>query len=164
MSKAYDDGERPSWRDIDKKREGSSHTRQDKKEKKEAPKDRWNEGRYKKALDKLFQGDKGTLEHEKLHNKIHKMYGAPGFVRAAQAYIEKFGPPDDPSTLILLLDSKDTDIMFLTMKKLQLIHKEASPREKEDIRRKLSIISMTDRSADIKEKAVETIEEIETSH
>ena len=49
-----------------------------------------------------------------------------------------------------------------TMEKLREVHKGASPREKEDIRRKLSIVALTDRSADVKEKASEMIEELKS--
>ncbi len=160
MSREYDDNERPSWREIDKKREKSSHVTQEKKEKKEKAGDRWNTGRYKKALDKLFKGDKGTLEHEKLYNKIHKTYGSPTFLPTVQRYVEKYGPPDDPSSCILLLDSKDVDVMLLTMEKLKEVYPRVSPREKEDIRRKLSILALTDKSPEVKEMASDIGEEL----
>ena len=74
MTREYDDNERPSWREIDKRREKSSHVGEEKKQKSDRPgADRWDTGRYKKALEKLFLGEKGTLEHEKLYNKIHKV-------------------------------------------------------------------------------------------
>jgi hypothetical protein len=156
----YDNDERPSWRDIDKKRDRSSHTKQEQREKKEAPKDRWNVGRHKKALDQLFKGDKGTIEHEKLYTRIHKSYGSPGFVQNVIKYIEKYGPPDDASTLILSLDAKKAEVMLLVMDKLKEIYSNVSGREKEDIRRKLSILALTDRSEDIKERASEILEEL----
>ena len=62
MSREYDNDERPSWRDIDKKRDRSSHVTQEKQEKQKVGANRWNTGRYKKALDKLFLGEKGTVE------------------------------------------------------------------------------------------------------
>ncbi len=156
----HDDDERPSWREIDKKRDRSSHVKHEQREKREAPKDRWNIGRHKKALDQLFKGDKGTIEHEKLHNKIHKSYGSPAFAQTAVKYIEKYGPPDDTSTLLLLLDVKDVEIMLLMIEKLRETYQGVSPREKEDIRRKLSILALTDRSEDVKERASEVLEEL----
>jgi hypothetical protein len=151
----YDDDERPSWREIDKRRDRSSHVKQEKQEKKAPGGDRWNTGRHKQALERLFMGEKGTVEHEKLHKKVHKSYGSPSFLPTVKQYVEKYGPPDDTSTLILLLDTKDAAIMLLTMEKLQQVYPQVSAREKEDIRRKLSILALTDRSADIKQKASE---------
>jgi len=159
----YDDDERPSWREIDKRRDGSSHVKKEEKRERDAgPANRWNTGRHKQALEKLFMGEKGTLDHEKLYNKIHKSYGTSTFLSSVQKYVEKYGPPDDASTLILLLDTRDVPIMMLTMEKLREVHKGASAREKEDIRRKLSIVALTDRSADVKEKASEMIEELKS--
>ena len=158
----YDDDERPSWREIDKRRDRSSHVRQEKQEKREPAANRWNTGRHKKALERLFMGDKGTIEHEKLHKKVHKSYGSPTFLSTAQQYVEKYGPPDDTSTLLLLLDTKDVATMLLTMEKLQQVYPGVSAREKEDIRRKLWILALTDRSREIKEKASEVGEQLKS--
>ncbi len=157
----YDDDEKPSWREIDKRRDRSSHVREDKPGQKDGQAgDRWNTGRHKEALEKLFKGDKGTLEHEKLYNKIHKSYGASTFLPAIQKYVAKFGPPDDTSTLLLMLDAKNVEIALLAMEKLQQIYGGVSAREKEDIRRKLSIMALTERSADVKERASEIGDEL----
>ncbi|MGD0229807.1 MAG: hypothetical protein ABSC19_05530 [Syntrophorhabdales bacterium] len=160
----YDDDEKPSWREIDKRRDRSSHVSQERqgKENKRPGADRWNTGRHKLALEKLFMGDKGTLEHEKLYKKIHKSYGTPSFVDAVRKYVEKYGPPDDVSTMLLVLDSKDVPIMLLTMEKLQHVYIGVSAREKEDVRRKLSILSLTDKSAEIKERASDIGEQLKS--
>jgi hypothetical protein len=162
MSRDYDDDERPSWREIDKKRDRSSHVGGEKQERKEPAADRWNTGRHKKALEKLFMGEKGTLEHEKLYKKIHTSYGAPAFPESVRNYVAKYGPPDDVSTLLLTLDAKDVPLMLLIMEKLAQVYTKASNREKEDIRRKLSILSLTDRSPDIKERASEIADTIKS--
>jgi len=155
----YDD-EKPSWREIDKRRDRSSHVREEKRQREGQVEDRWNAGRHKAALEKLFKGDKGTLEHEKLYNKIHKTYGTSTFLTTVQKYVGSFGPPDDTSTLLLVLDTRDVEIMMLAMEKLQHIYGGVSAREKEDIRRKLSILALTDRSAKIKERAAEIGEDL----
>jgi hypothetical protein len=150
----YDNDEKPSWRDIDKKRDKGSYSSSDEKKKTSKPgANRWNTGRHKQALSMLFKGDKGTIEHTKMFTKVHKSYGTPSFLSTIQSYIEKFGPPDDMSTLLLLLDSKDGSIMTLAMEKLQQIYDDLTTREKEDIRRKISIVALTDRSVDLRESA-----------
>jgi hypothetical protein len=157
----YDKDERPSWSEIDKKRDRSSHSKGD--EKKTAPKpgaNRWNTGRHKQALAMLFKGDKGTIEHIKMHTKMHKSYGSSTFLQAVQAYIEKFGPPDDMSSLLILLDSKNASVMNMAMEKLAQIYDDMTNREKEDIRRKISIVALTDRSVDIRETAFEILDEL----
>ncbi|MCX8022569.1 MAG: hypothetical protein N2745_07340 [Syntrophorhabdaceae bacterium] len=153
----YDD-ERPNWREIDRKKDRSRHYgRQDKTEKKDLPKDRWNMARRKEALDRLFMGDKGTVEHDRAYNRIHKTYGTASFATNVKRYIEKYGLPDDVSTLLLCLDTKEKEVVLPVMDKLALVYKASTPREKEDIKRKLSIIKMTDKSIEIREKAEEVL-------
>ena len=48
------------------------------------------------------------------------------------------------------------------LEKLEQVYSKTSAREKEDIRRKLSILALTDRSADIKEKASEIGEHLKS--
>jgi hypothetical protein len=159
----YDDDERPSWREIDKKRDRSSHVSGEKKEKKAVLQDRWNTGRQREALDRLFQGEKGTPEHDKLYNNIHKTYGTNRFPGAVQRYLDKFGPPNDVSTLLLLLDSKDPKFILPAIDRLQEIYPKITSREREDARRKLSMLALTERSADIKERAAEVAEGLKAS-
>ena len=164
MSDEYDRDERPSWRDIDKKRDRSGHVSQDKKEKRGGGRpgaDRYEQGRYKEALEKLFQGKKGTLEYQKLYNKIHKSYGSSTFLPSVKKFIQAYGLPGDISTLLLILDTKNADITLMTIDKLKELSGGDSAREKEDVRRKLSIIAMTDRSSDVKERAREVAEELQ---
>lgn len=159
----YDDDERPSWREIDKKRDRSSHVSGPKKEKKETGQDRWNTGRQREALDRLFLGEKGTPEHEKLYNNIHKTYGTNRFLGAVQKYLDKFGTPNDVSTLLLFLGSKDAGLTLLAIDKLHDIGPTITQREKEDARRKLSMLALTEKSGDVKERAAEVADELKAS-
>ncbi len=162
----YDDDERPSWRDIDKRRDRSAHVRQEKKERPGGGRPgagRYEQGRYKEALEKLFQGKKGTLEYQKLYNKIHKSYGSSTFLAHVQRFIQAYGLPEDVSTLLLILDTKDSATMLTAIDKLKEVFAGATAREKEDIRRKLSIIGMTDKSGDVRERAREVAEELKSA-
>jgi hypothetical protein len=156
----YED-EKPDWREIDRKKDSSrQYGRQEGVYKKDTPKDRWNIARRKEALDKLFMGEKGTIEHEKLFNKIHKSYGSGSFLGNIKKYIEKYDMPDDASTLILILDSKEQDIIFKTFDKIKSVYNGLPPRQKEDLRRKLSILKLTDKSAEVRERAEDILQMI----
>ena len=155
----YDD-DRPDWRELDRRRDKSKlYGRiEEKGQKKERPKDRWQAGRTKEALDRLFMGEKGTVEHDKMYNKIHSTYGSNRFVPAVRKYMEKYGVPDDSSALLLILDTKEQDIICEGVGKLQGIYGSLSKRQQEDVRRKLSILAMTDKSKDVRNKAEEALE------
>ncbi len=156
----YND-EKPDWRELDRRRDRSKfYGRTEKGEQKERPKDRWQAGRVKQALDKLFMGKKGTVEHEKLYNKVHNSYGSDRFVPTVRKYIEKYGLPDDASALLLILDTKEQNIICDGIDKLHEIFKDLSRRQQEDVRRKLSILAMTDKSADVRNRAGDVLEAI----
>jgi hypothetical protein len=155
----YDD-ERPDWREIDRKRDRRNESRGSKEPEKERLTNRWKKGRVKEALDRLFMGEKGTVEHDKLYRKVHGAYGSDKFAQTVQKYIEKYGPPDDAPTLILILDTKDEEIILKVFEKFKAAYPGLSSRHKEDIGRKLSIMALTDRSKQIRIKADELIKEL----
>lgn len=160
----YDDNERPDWRELDRRRDRSTfYGRQEKGagKKKEAPKDRWQQGRVKDALDRLFKGDKGTPEHDKLFARLHNAYGSEAFPKQAEKYMAKFGLPDDAATLILFIDLKDADACIATLDKLTDIYPALQPRQKEDVRRKISIAAMGHRIKEVRIRAGEVLEQLE---
>ncbi len=160
----YDDDERPDWRELDRRRDRSTfYGRQEKGagKKKEAPKDRWQQGRVKDALDRLFKGDKGTPEHDKLYARLHNAYGSEAFLKQAEKYMAKFGLPDDVATLILFIDLKDVNICTATLDKLREIYSTLPPRQQEDVKRKISIAVMGHRIKEVRVRASEIMEELE---
>ena len=160
----YEDDERPDWRELDRRRDRSTfYGRQEKGagKKKETPKDRWQQGRVKDALDRLFKGDKGTPEHDKLFARLHNAYGSEAFPKQAEKYIAKFGLPDDIPTLILFIDLKEPDICIATLEKLLEIYPTLQSRQQEDVKRKISIAAMVHRTKEVRARASEIIEELE---
>jgi hypothetical protein len=161
----YDD-DRPNWREIDRNKDKSGfYGRRDKKEKgesgvQEGPKDRWQAGKVKEAIDRIFKGEKGTIEHDKFFRKLHQSYGSKTFLKHALAYVEKYGLPDDAPTLLLIFDAKDQAISLDAIEKLQKIYPTLSQQHKDDVLRKLSIVAMTDKSKEVRLKAEEAMGEL----
>jgi hypothetical protein len=161
----YDD-DRPNWREIDRNKDKSGfYGRQEKKERregeaKEGPKDRWQTGKVKEAIDRIFMGKKGTIEHDKLFKKLHQSYGMGTFLKHVMAYIEKYGLPDDTPTLLLLLDTKDRSISLDAIGKLQEIYVTLTQQQKDDALRKLSIVAMTGKSREVRLRAEEVMGEL----
>jgi len=108
-------------------------------------------------------GKKGTIEHEKLYNKIHSTYGSNRFVSTVRKYIEQYGLPDDISALLLILDTKEQDIICSGIGNLKELYPGLTSRQQEDIRRKLSILAMTDKSREVRNVAGEALEAVKES-
>ena len=161
----YDD-DRPNWREIDRNKDRSGfYGRQEKKERgegrvQEGPKDRWQAGKVKEAIDRIFMGKKGTIEHDKAFKKLHQSYGSGTFLKHVMSYIEKYGIPDDAPTLLLVLDAKDQHISLDAIEKVREIFAALPQQHKDDVLRKLSIVAMTDKSREVRLKAEEAIGEL----
>ncbi len=160
----YDDErERPSWREIDRLRDRSPHTRRRKSSESEierALKSKWLKERYLKEVEKLFAGKKGSKEHDKALEKIHKSYGTNRFHKAVRDYVKEYGFPEDWGTLILLLDHKDQAIVCEALKALKNLYPEKGLVEQQGFVSKVRVLSMTAKEDEVRDTALMVLEEI----
>ena len=145
-----DEREKPSWRDIDRKRDRSRHGSRDEQSRSEKSlQSTWAKEQYLKEVDKLFQGKKGSKEHKAALNAIHNHYGTSKFASSVRKYLKKYGIPDDWSTLMLLLDYKDDEVLVQVIETLKEIALERSPVERQGFKDKLEILAITASSSPI---------------
>jgi hypothetical protein len=145
-----DEREKPSWREIDRKRDRSRHVSRDEKSRSEKSlRSTWAKEQYLKEVDKLFQGEKGGKKHKAALNAIHNNYGTGKFVSSVKKYLDKYGIPDDWSTLMLLLDYKDDEVLVHVIKALKDMAPERSRVERQGFKDKLEILAITASSSTI---------------
>lgn len=145
-----DEREKPSWRDIDRKRDRSRHVSRDEQSRSEKSlQSTWAKDKYLKEVDKLFQGKKGSKEHKAALNAIHNNYGTSKFASSVKKYLEKYGIPDDWSTLMLLLDYKDEEVLVQVIEALKEIAAGRSRVERQGFKDKLEILAITASSSTI---------------
>jgi hypothetical protein len=145
-----DEREKPSWREIDRKRDRSRHVSRDEQSRSEKSlRSSWAKEQYLKEMDKLFQGKKGSKEHKAALNAIHNNYGTSKFSSSVKKYLEKYGIPDDWSTLMLLLDYKDNEVLVQVIEALKDNAPERSRVERQGFRDKLEILAITASSSTI---------------
>ena len=145
-----DEREKPSWRDIDRRRDRSRHVSRDETSRKEKS---LQSGRakqqYLKEVDKFFQGVKSGKEHKTALDAIHRHYGTGKFASAVKTYLKKYGIPDDWSTLMLLLDYKDDEVLVQAIEALREIAPDRSLLERQGFKNKLEILTFTTSSSQI---------------
>jgi hypothetical protein len=129
-----DERDKPSWREIDRRRDRSRHASRD---------DRSTKEKYLKEVDKFFTGKKGGKEHKTALDAIHRSYGTSKFASSVQKYLQKYGIPDDWSTLMLLLDYKDDDVLAQVIETMRTLVPERSTMERHGFKDKLEILSLT---------------------
>ena len=156
-----DEREKPDWREIDRKRDRSSHVSRDESSRGEKSlRSTWAKEQYLKEMDKLFQGEKGGKEHKAALNAIHNHYGTGKFTASVKKYLKKYGIPDDWSTLMLLLDYKDDDVLVEVIEALKTVMPELSLVEKEGFKNKLEILAITASSSQIISLAETVLKEL----
>ena len=171
MSVGFDDFEddryakRPSWREIDRRRDRGLYTRlREKREREEGPKSvnrsPWLKEKYLKEVEKLFSGKKGQPEHEKALKRLKNAYGTRRFTKVAREYVKAYGLPEDWNTLLLLLEAKDEGVVCETMEALARLTSKKSLLERQGFRAKLKTLSLTSENEKIKQTAKKLLEEL----
>jgi len=161
MSVVFDDYEddyyekRPSWREIDRRRDRSPHARlREKRERETARKatqrSNWLKEKYLREVEKLFSGKKASPEHEKALKKLQNAYGTRRFTKTARDYVKEYGLPEDWNTLILLLEANDEKLVCETLESLSRMAPERSPIERQGFLAKVRSLLLVTESARVK--------------
>jgi hypothetical protein len=111
-------------------------------------------------VDKLFQGEKGGKKHKKALNAIHSHYGTSKFAASVKKYLKTYGLPEDWSTLMLLLDFKDVEVVVQVIEALKTLAPERSLVEREGFKNKLEILSITGSSSQLTSLAERVLAEL----
>jgi len=156
-----DDRERPSWRDRDRKKDRSKHLSQDQPAyRPKSAKALWAQKQYLKEVENLFKGKKASKEHTVAHEEIHKCAGTKKFNTAVKKYLAAYDLPDDWSTLFILLDYKDLEVVKRAIALLQNMAHEEPLNIQEGLKSKLRIIAMTTSDSDLRDAAEEALREL----
>jgi hypothetical protein len=155
---------RKSWLEIDKMRDkGNSRRvrRSSKSTLERALEDPRLREHYLQQAERLFMGAKGKPDHAKDLQAIHEAYGAAEFEAAVQNYIEKYGMPEDWSTLLLLLDTKNNPV--IVCKSISILTGLSSDKgtvERKGLKSKLEVMSLTTKDYHIRETAEQYLSEL----
>ena len=151
----YDD-ERPSWRELDKRKDRSSHV----ESRDSIPRSR--KSSYKSNLDRLFQkGAKKTVrKDEKLAVKVIESQGTPEFSKLCNQYVKANGMPEDWELLMLLLEHKDPGMVEKAIEAIVPMIDTFGPERRGLLKSQLNIIEMTSKSTEVQDLAREAMEKL----
>lgn len=156
--RAEEEREKLSWREIDRRRDRSPYAPQEApRDQKRSRRSEWVMKKYRKEADKLFMGKKGTKKHQKAHGDIDRFHGTDQFEAAVKSYIDQYGLPEDWSTLSLLLDYSDSEMVLQVLTKMKELYETRSLIEKQGFRAKVDILAMTANDSDLRDFAEETL-------
>ncbi len=150
----YDD-DRPSWREIDRRKDRSFHVSEKKPAR--SKKKSWEEAREKSeklaALNSLFGGKKPDKEENKYLKAISEAKDKESFKKAVARYEKKYGLPRDWDTLLLLLDHPESRVVLHAVKHLSALYPHRTEEERELLRGHLRLLKMTTYDEEIESAA-----------
>ena len=155
-----DDRERPSWREIDQRRDGSRHRAPDKPKvpKKQAEKLR------KEVLaqaEALFKGKRARPEYQTDLKKLEASHGSKRFPGLAKKFLEEYGLPEEWGALTRFLDYPDAAVVVDVLRAMADQVEKRSRVEQQGFKGKLHIMVLTGAHADIRQVAEEILNRFE---
>jgi hypothetical protein len=151
--------ERPSWREIDQRRDGSRHRA---KAPPPVPKAQ-AESIRKQALaqaEALFQGKRARPEYPTDLKKLEAAHGSKKFPALAKQFLEEYGLPEEWGALTRLLDYDDPATGAEVLRAMASQVERRSRVEKQGFRGRLQVLAITSPHPGIRRVAEEILAEI----
>lgn len=152
-----DDRERPSWREIDQRRDGSRHRAPaaPRVPKKQAEKVR------KQVLaqaEALFKGKRARPEYQTDLKKLEASHGSKKFPAMAKKFLEEYGLPEEWGALTRFLDFPDAAVVVEVLRTMAGQVEKRSRVEQQGFKGKLHIMALTGAHTDIRRVAEEILQ------
>jgi hypothetical protein len=151
--------ERPSWREIDQRRDGSSHRV---KAPPPVPKAQAESVR-KQALaqaEALFKGKRSRPEYQTDLKKLEAAHGSKKFAPLAKKFLEEYGFPEEWGALTRLLDYDDPRAAVAVLQAMAGQVEKRTRVEKQGFKGRLQVLALTSPHADIRRAAEEILTEL----
>ncbi len=154
--------ERPSWREIDRRRDGSRHIRPEPKptgRRRQQEQEKVRREALKQA-EALFAGKQQRPEYKKALAALESQRATPVFPEAARKFLEQFDLPEDWRGLMLFLDYPDPQVAAAALQRLAALAPNAGMVERQGLKGKLSLISLTSRFRELKTLAAALLQDL----
>ncbi len=161
MPKRYDDDrERPSWRDVDKRRDKSSARGVRDTISSKKLHTSYLGKKYKRMLDDMFTGPKRPKEQTAKLKELLDSASTPKFKELVNTYIASYGIPDDWDVLIEMLNLRDQDFLCGAIDELLKLVPDQSSAKKDILKEKLRTLANITRFVAVEKKAKEGIKNL----
>jgi hypothetical protein len=155
-----DDRERPSWREIDRRRDGSRHRAPDKPRvpKKQSEKLRLQTLAQAEAL---FKGKRARPEYQADLKKLEASHGSKRFPALGKKFLEDYGLPEEWGALTRFLDYPDAAVVIEVLRAMAGQLQDRSRVEKQGFKGRMQILVLTSPDADIRRVAEEILADLD---
>lgn len=156
-----DERERLSWREIDRRRDGSRHVRQEPQPtgRRRQQQEQIRQEALKRA-EALFAGKQQQPAYKKALAALEEKRATPAFQNAAEQFLAAFDLPQDWQGLMLFLDYADPAVVVQALVRLQELAPTAGMLELQGLKGKLRTLSLTSRSHEVRGQAAALLQKL----
>jgi hypothetical protein len=162
MPPKWDDEEweRPSWREIDQRRDGSSHRG---KAPPPVPKAQAESVRQQALAqaEALFKGKRARPEYQTDLKKLEAAHGSKKFPVLAKKFLQEYGLPEEWGALTRLLDYDDPTAGVAVLQSMAGQVERRTRVEKQGFKGRLQVLSLTSPHAVIRRAAEDILTEFD---
>jgi hypothetical protein len=153
-----DERERPSWREIDQRRDGSRH-RQPERRKPREPKTQaeWVRKQALAQAEALFKGKRARPEYQAALSKLEACHGTKKFPVCAQKFLEEYGLPEEWGALTRLLDYPEPEAVAQVLSALAAQAGGRSRVEQQGFKGRLQVLALTSPHQEVRRRAEEIL-------
>ena len=146
--------ERPSWREIDQRKDRSSHVSKGPRPNRgKKDKDEWLRKMALKEANKHFLGKQGTPAHEKAVDALLENFGSRKFHALAKQYLDEYDLPTHWGTQFLFLDYEGPEVVVELLKKMAAVYPDRSLRDQQAFLSKLRTLKNLAEDGEVRDEA-----------
>ena len=155
-----DERERPSWREIDQRRDGSRHRGQAPPPVPKVQAESIRQQALAQA-EALFKGKRARPEYRTDLKKLEASHGTKKFPVLAKKFLEEYGLPEEWGALIRLLDYDDATAGVKVLQAMAAQAEQRSRVEKQGFKSRLQVLALTSPHPEIRRTAEEILADFE---
>jgi hypothetical protein len=152
-----DDRERPSWREIDQRRDGTRHRAPARKPRLPKTQAEWARKQALREAEALFKGKKGRPEYQAALRELEACHGTRKFPACAKKFLEDYGLPEEWGALTRLLDYPDPEAVGEVLRVMATQVGERSRVEQQGFKGRLQILALTSPHGELRNIAEEIL-------
>ncbi len=156
-----DERERPSWREIDQRRDRSRHRAPEKKERR-LPKVQSEKVRQEalRQAEALFKGKRMRPEYQAALKVLEAHHGTKKFPATAKKFLEEYGLPEEWGALTRLLDYPEAGVVTQVLEAMAAQAGSRSRVEQQGFKGRLQVIALTSPHLEVRRAAEEVLAQI----
>ena len=152
-----DERERPSWREIDQRRDGTRHRGPARKPRPPKTQAEWVRKQALAQAEALFKGKRARPEYQTALRQLEACHGTKKFAGCAKKFLEEYGLPEEWGALTRLLDYPEGPVVAEVLGALAAQRGSRSRVESQGFKGRLKVLALSSPHDEVRHRAEEIL-------